>query len=67
MKLNYSSSCALGLLSPFQEDASNITILGLLLDCSLPKHVYSHPQVLDIIVILNTLQKIIENHAHGHI
>ncbi|KAI4901851.1 hypothetical protein NFI96_034598, partial [Prochilodus magdalenae] len=27
-----------------QEDALNITILGLLLDCSLPKVLYSHPQ-----------------------
>ncbi|XP_063074444.1 transmembrane protein 131-like isoform X2 [Engraulis encrasicolus] len=31
-------------LTQTQEDASNITILGLLIDCSLPKHVYSHPQ-----------------------
>ncbi|XP_012687308.2 transmembrane protein 131-like [Clupea harengus] len=31
-------------LTQTQEDASNITILGLHLDCSLPKHVYSHPQ-----------------------
>jgi len=28
-----------------QEDASNITILGLLLDCSLPKTFYNQPQV----------------------
>ncbi|XP_037388774.1 transmembrane protein 131-like isoform X1 [Pygocentrus nattereri] len=31
-------------LTQTQEDASNITILGLLLDCSLPKALYSHPQ-----------------------
>ncbi|XP_030643763.1 transmembrane protein 131-like [Chanos chanos] len=29
-----------------QEDSSNITILGLLLDCSLPKPLYNHPQGL---------------------
>ncbi|XP_048053175.1 transmembrane protein 131-like isoform X1 [Megalobrama amblycephala] len=31
-------------LTQTQEDASNITILGLLLDCSLPKMFYSQPQ-----------------------
>ncbi|XP_062373594.1 transmembrane protein 131-like [Sardina pilchardus] len=31
-------------LTQTQEEASNITILGLLLHCSLPKNVYSHPQ-----------------------
>lgn len=32
-------------LLSLQEDASNITILGLLLDCSLPKMFYNQPQV----------------------
>uniref|UniRef100_A0A8C2J2I1 Transmembrane 131 like n=1 Tax=Cyprinus carpio TaxID=7962 RepID=A0A8C2J2I1_CYPCA len=31
-------------LTQTQEDASNITILGLLLDCSLPKMFYNQPQ-----------------------
>lgn len=31
-------------LTQSQEDASNITILGLLLDCSLPKMFYNQPQ-----------------------
>ncbi|XP_039549868.1 transmembrane protein 131-like isoform X5 [Pimephales promelas] len=31
-------------LTQTQEDASNITILGLLLDCSLPKTFYNQPQ-----------------------
>lgn len=31
-----------------QEDASNTTILGLLLECSLPKSVFNNPQVLHL-------------------
>ncbi|XP_076001498.1 transmembrane protein 131-like isoform X2 [Genypterus blacodes] len=31
-------------LTPTQEDASNITILGLLLECSLPNSLFSSPQ-----------------------
>ncbi|XP_071244420.1 transmembrane protein 131-like isoform X2 [Salvelinus alpinus] len=31
-------------LSQTQDDSSNITILGLLLECSLPKSIYSQPQ-----------------------
>lgn len=41
MKLSL-SLCSRCLL---QEDASNITILGLLLECSLPKSLFSSPQV----------------------
>ncbi|KAF7686899.1 hypothetical protein HF521_015292 [Silurus meridionalis] len=33
-------------LTQTQENALNITILGLLLDCSLPKALYAHPQGL---------------------
>ncbi|XP_014051062.2 transmembrane protein 131-like isoform X5 [Salmo salar] len=44
-------------LSQTQEDSSNITILGLLLECSLPKSMYSQPQ--------GSCFQSIEDHAAG--
>uniref|UniRef100_A0AAZ3S0P4 Transmembrane protein 131-like n=1 Tax=Oncorhynchus tshawytscha TaxID=74940 RepID=A0AAZ3S0P4_ONCTS len=40
-------------LSQTQEDSSNITILGLLLECSLPKSIYSQPQGLNLQIRLS--------------
>lgn len=37
---------AFAMLFLLQEDASNITILGLLLECNLPKSLFNNPQVL---------------------
>ncbi|XP_070302408.1 transmembrane protein 131-like isoform X6 [Salvelinus sp. IW2-2015] len=44
-------------LSQTQEDSSNITILGLLLECSLPKSMYSQPQ--------GSCFQSVEDHAAG--